>query len=646
MMDGGMVARQGGAGAVVAVAVGPRPNVMGATAHDGGCTFRIWAPFASAVSLKTWSGAAAPIVTAMVADSADGYGNACWSVFAPGVTAPTSYRYVITYNPPGQPPRTVERADPWGRAIVYPNWTPATRDDSDARSLVTATDFAWQPAPALPDWRNAVLYQLHVGSFAQPAAGSADPIGDLIGQIPYLERLGVNVVQLLPFTEFASSLSLGYNSVLPFAIEHDYGDPNDFKRLVAALHAAGMRVLIDVVFNHIDTDEGGRLLPYSLFQFDGWSTPDNSCGVFFYGGDELLTPWGPRPDYGRPEVQRYLQDNIAMWLGEYRVDGVRFDSTKCIRLRQGPCGQWCCGTDIGVERNFGWELMQNVNRSAHALNAQALTIAEDLDGNGAITSAADSGGAGFDAQWDADLQGAVLRAVTQAFDANVDVGAIASALERPFEGDPWRRVIYLESHDQAKSQRVPAQIQPANPTDWYARKKSMLGFGVVATATGVPMLFQGAEALEIRTWNESVPMDFTLERTRAAYFRFYGDMIRLRTNAAGRSAGLSGAFTHVVQANPATKVLAYHRWDRGSGIDDVIVVANFSSTSFPAYTIGVPYDGTWYVRLNSDANVYSDQGDFGSVNGYDTAGVAITWDGMPFSANVGLGPYSILVLSR
>ena len=51
------------------------------------------------------------------------------------------------------------------------------------------------------------------------------------------------------------------------------------------------------------------------------------------------------------------------------------------------------------------------------------------------------------------------------------------------------------------------------------------------------------------------------------------------------------------------------------------------------------------MRLNGDANVYSDAGDFGSVLSYDTMGVSIPWDGMPFSANVGLGPYSLLVLS-
>jgi hypothetical protein len=53
-------------------------------------------------------------------------------------------------------------------------------------------------------------------------------------------------------------------------------------------------------------------------------------------------------------------------------------------------------------------------------------------------------------------------------------------------------------------------------------------------------------------------------------FQFYADLVRLRTNAAGRTRGLSGAGLHVIQANGATKVLAYHRWDQGSGVDDVV----------------------------------------------------------------------------
>jgi 1,4-alpha-glucan branching enzyme len=119
-------------------------------------------------------------------------------------------------------------------------------------------------------------------------------------------------------------------------------------------------------------------------------------------------------------------------------------------------------------------------------------------------------------------------------------------------------------------------------------------------------------------------------------------MVRLRQG----TSGLCGAGLHVFEANPTTKVLAYHRWNQGSGVDDVVIVANFSDTSFPSYTVGFPYPGIWYVRFDSDANVYSDANDFGAVNSYNTTAGPGGYDGMPYSGNVGIGPYSLIVLSR
>jgi 1,4-alpha-glucan branching enzyme len=290
--------------------------------------------------------------------------------------------------------------------------------------------------------------------------------------------------------------------------------------------------------------------------------------------------------------------------------------------------------------------MQTINNLVEVNQPWKLTIAEDLDGNAAITSPTSGGGAGFDAQWDTDLQNALIAAITQAFDENVDVGAIADAMNNPFEGDVFKRVIYLESHDQAKYERVPVMVDPGQPTGWFARKKSMLGFAVVLTTPGIPMFFQGAELLDIRPFNPGEPnptmMDVLIPTKYPNLFQFYGDMVRLRI----ARPGLCGSGLNVFEANATTKVLAYHRWNQGSGIDDVVVVANFSDTSFPSYTIGFPYAGTWYVRLNSDSNDYSDFGDFGAVNSYNTTAGPGGYDGMPYSGNVGIGPYSLIVLTQ
>ncbi|HTB58574.1 MAG TPA: alpha-amylase family glycosyl hydrolase [Polyangia bacterium] len=626
---------------VVTTAPSPRKDVMGPFLHDGGCTFRVWSLFAAQIDLKLF-GANAPPPIAMARDSADGYGNDVWSVFVPGVVEETAYRYLVTFSGGD----SAERVDPFARSIVFPNFTPANQDDGDARSMVTDRAFNFGAPFQAPGWRELVIYQLHVGTFFDARCGATPPIDALINQIPYLSDLGVNAVQFLPFVEFSGALSLGYDPVLPFALERDYGMPQDFKRLVKALHDAGISVLVDLVYNHLDVSAGGGpALAYSLFQYDGFG--GDPCGIFFYGGDEMNTPFGgPRPNYGRDAVCRFLSDNTMMWLDEYQVDGVRFDSTGCIRKRQGPCGDHCCGGDIGVGRNLGWELMQRINDRIDAGSPWKLSIAEDLDGNGAITAPTNRGGAGFDAQWDMDLQGALIAAITQPTDSAVNLSPVADRLQHAVEGDLFKRIIYLESHDQAKNGRVPDLVFPGDSEGWFARKKSMLGFGVVLTAPGVPMFFQGAEILDTRRWapdgNAPTKMDFTRRQTFSRLFQFYGDMSRLRRSAAG----LAGAGINVFVANPETKVMAYHRWNQGSGTDDLVVVANFSSTPFPSYTIGFPLAGNWFVRLNSDANVYSDANDFGSVNTFDTTAGPGGYDGMPFSGNVGIGPFSLVVLGR
>src|SRR5690242_6206745 len=145
----------------------PLKDQMGSIPHDGGCTFRIWSLFPISVDLKLWAAIGGTQTIAMARDSADGYGNDCWSAFVPGIGEGTNYRFVLSGGDGGA--GSVERIDPWGRSIVYPKWTDATRDDSDARSVVVDRDFAWGRPFNAPGWRELVIYQLHVGTFFDPS---------------------------------------------------------------------------------------------------------------------------------------------------------------------------------------------------------------------------------------------------------------------------------------------------------------------------------------------------------------------------------------------------------------------------------------------------------------------------------------------
>ena len=91
-------------------------------------------------------------------------------------------------------------------------------------------------------------------------------------------------------------------------------------------------------------------------------------------------------------------------------------------------------------------------------------------------------------------------------------------------------------------------------------------------------------------------------------------------------------------------MIAFHRWENGGPGDDVVIVANFGNRSYDSYSLGFPRAGGWRVRFNTDWQGYST--DFGNQLGYDTSADGGSRDGMPFQANVGVGPYSVLILSQ
>ncbi len=158
------------------------------------------------------------------------------------------------------------------------------------------------------------------------------------------------------------------------------------------------------------------------------------------------------------------------------------------------------------------------------------------------------------------------------------------------------------------------------------------------------MLFMGQEFLESKPWNDGTA--FALDWNRIDRFsgmvELHRRLIRLRRNQDNNTRGLCGDNVNVFHVNPEG-VIAFHRWEQGGSGDDVVVVANLSSRRWDSYNVGFPREGTWYLRFNSDYQGYA--GEFTNV-GYDTAAGSGWNQGMPANGNVGLGPYSVIVLSQ
>jgi 1,4-alpha-glucan branching enzyme len=333
-----------------------------------------------------------------------------------------------------------------------------------------------------------------------------------------------------------------------------------------------------------------------------------------------------------------------MWLNEYQVDGLRFDSTVNIRNVDGNnSGQ----NDLPE----GWSLMQWLNNEIDSRQPWKITIAEDLQGNEWINKDTGSGGAGFDSQWGSSFYWAIRNALVNPSDEGRDMYSVKDAIGQRFGTNALTRIVFSENHDEVAEinhkVRLPEAIDPGHADSWFAKKRSTLGAVLTLTSPGIPMIFMGQEFLSWGSWHDSVPMDWSNLSKFGGIHDLYQSLIRLRRNWDNNTRGLRGQHVNVFHVNNNDKVIAFHRWENGGSGDDVVVVVNFGSRSYNSYTLGFPREGTWYVRFNSDWQGYSP--DFGNFPGYNTTAGRAIWgdtDGLPFAGNVGIGPYSALILSQ
>jgi 1,4-alpha-glucan branching enzyme len=428
-----------------------------------------------------------------------------------------------------------------------------------------------------------------------------------------------------------------------FAVESNYGGPAGFKRFVKAVHQAGMGVILDVVYNHFGPTD------LDLWQFDGWSE-NNLGGIYFYNDWRAETPWGSaRPDYGRNEVRQFIRDNALMWLEDYHVDGLRLDMTLFMRSVRGD-------GDPGCDLPDGWSLVQWINREVRQRFPGRIMIAEDLQNDARITQTEDQGGAGFTAQWGARFVHPVRAAVIASQDEDRSLDSVRGAIEGRYNGDPFQRVIYSESHDEVANgkSRVASEIDPHDPDSWFAQKRATLAAALVLTAPGIPMLFQGQEFLEDGWFQDSVPLDWNKSEEFSGLVRMYRDLIRLRLNRFGTTRGLTGSGLNSFHQNQADNVLAFQRWHQGGPGDDVVVVVNLSHRARENYTLGFPATGAWRLRLNTDWSGYShgfsNQGCPDVVaaerKGESAESSAAPRDGFLAEGRISIGAYSVLVFSQ
>jgi 1,4-alpha-glucan branching enzyme len=558
-----------------------------------------------------------------------------WAVQVPTAKIGDRYKYLITANG-----NTREFIDPRARQLTTPN--------PGGWSLII------DPAPipslsAEPAFNQLVIYELHVGTFNILQGQSLGTFDSATAKLDYLRDLGVNAIEVMPVHENATfdshkpaNYNWGYDVVQLYAVNASYGGADALKRFVKAAHDRNIAVILDVVYNHL---VGNNLLT----AFGGATGDGFKDGIYFYGDNREDTGFGPRPDYGRPQVRAYIDDNALMWLREYGIDGLRWDSVVNIRAFNNG----------GTDNPQGDQVLRTGNdqyRNTDPKQPSKISIAEDLQGWSQIVSPTSNGGFGFNSQWDDSLFSAVRNAVTAVNDQDRNIGAIAGPVGRGNNSGAFGNVLYSENHDKVghpndladgKPQiRLPPLIDQNNHASVFAKKRSTLAAAVVLTSPGIPMIFQGQEMLDDRAFDffTATPVDWSRTTNFKGIVSMYRDLIALRRNLAGKTGGLSGPNVNVFHVDEQNKTLAYHRSGNGGAGDDVVVVVNLSNNDMHPLNIGFPRGGKWSVRFNSGASVYDP--DFKNGDSFDTTANPGQKDGLNFNGDVGIGPYSVVILSQ
>ena len=529
-----------------------------------------------------------------------------------------------------------------GSEKLYPD--PASRFQPDGPHgpslVVDPAGFAWTDA----DWKGRelegqVLYEMHLGTFTPEGTWEA-----AARQLDELAELGITVVEVMPVAEFEGRFGWGYDGVDLFAPCHLYGTPDDARRFVDRAHAAGIAVVLDVVYNHFGP-VGNYLRQFAPAYFtdryeNEWGDPIN------FDGDDA----GP--------VREFFVENAGYWIDEFHFDGLRLDATQQIFDKSSV--------------NVMTAIAARVREAARG--RATMLIAENEPQQSRLVRPIPEGGYGLDALWNDDFHHSAMVAVTgraEAYysDTRGEPQEFVSAAKYGFlyQGQhyewqrqprgtpaidlpPARFVQYLQNHDQvANSARGRRGHALTSPGRWRAITALLL------LSPQTPMLFQGQEfsasasflyfadfdaelnaavskgrgefltqfpsisgfvaqaslhdPADIRTF-EACRLDFAERERHAEAYTLHRDLLRLRRETAAFRAQRRGGVDGAVLGDHAFLLRFFP--SEGDYSKDRVLIVNLGSDldrpSFAEPLLAPPSGHSWHLEWSSEEPRYGGGG--------------------------------------
>ena len=595
--------------------------------QDGrqGTRFSVWAPHAENIWIEgdfnDWCG--------------NGYrmervgGSGVWTLFAPGVTAGSLYKYAIQH-PSGE---IRVKADPFAFAAeVRPN---------TASRIVDLERFEWTDAA----WRERQLsrpiydrplniYEVHLGSWRRKADGSFLTYRDLAYElVDYAADMGYTHLELLPVAEHPLDGSWGYQQTGYYAVTSRYGSPADFQFLVNRAHEKRIGVILDWVPGHFCKDDHG------LARFDG--------EPLFEPRDRVQAEnveWGTLNfDLGSPEVRSFLISNAMFWFDVYHLDGLRVDAVAnllYLDFARGP-GQWRPNRHGGRENLDAVAFLRQLNKAIFAGFPAALMIAEESTTWTGVTRPAHEGGLGFNYKWNMGWMNDMLRyakkdPLFRAGCHNLVTFAMMYMYSENF--------ILPLSHDEVVHGKQ--SLLDKMPGDYWQKFAGLRGFlGFTATHTGKKLLFMGGEFGQFIEWNENQSLDWHLlgYELHAKLHRYVRDLnhLYLSSPCLWQADHKRSGFRWINPDDRNASIVSFIRYAEDAS-DYLIVVCNFTPVGREGYVIGAPEAGEFEEVFNSDRLEYG-----GSGASHSAALIAgKRWSGWPFSLKVGVPPLGFVCFRK
>ncbi|PKP52331.1 MAG: alpha-amylase [Bacteroidetes bacterium HGW-Bacteroidetes-1] len=512
-----------------------------------------------------------------------------------------AYQYFIDGSLRIADPYTHKILDPWNDPYIssstYPNLKPYPTGKTSGIVSVLQTSqlpYEWEAEsfdpPAVGD---LIIYELHIRDFVATRF-----IKTVTDTLDYLQRLGVNAIELMPINEFEGNDSWGYNPSFYFATDKAYGTIDDYKRFIDECHKRGIAVIIDMVLNH----SYGQSPLVQMYLDAGSGQP--SAQNPWYNASCPHPPycWGYDFNHESIHTKNFIDRVNSYWIEEFKVDGYRFDFTKGFSNRIGDGSSYDASRIAILNRmaNKIWE----VNDKAYVIleHFAPNTEEKELSSNGMMI-------------W-GNMNHAYSQA-TMGYASDSDLSWVS------YKKRGWNNphlVGYMESHDEERQMfKNKTYGNTSNPNHNtrnlnIAVKRNAAAAAMFLLVPGPKMIWQFGELgydVSIddpcRVCPKPIRWNYQQDWDRRLLYHYYSNLIALR-----KSHPVFSTSDFAMNANAITKNLHLYNEDMS-----VAVLANFDVVP-KEINPQFYFAGMWYSYFDGDsldvtdvsANVLLNAGEF------------------------------------